>query len=184
MTTKKSLSQILIEHFGFSLQDLETLSKEAEKNKTTLPQPDIIIVGEIRDQETAQVVIETALTGHLVFSTIHTNDASSVVARLYEMGIPAYLIANTLEGVLAQRLVRALYNECKQPDLTLPQADFLDILKEHNIDFSSATFMKPVGCKKCGYTGMKGRTAIHELLIMNKEVRNLCLKGISANIIR
>ncbi|MEN3013211.1 MAG: GspE/PulE family protein [Endomicrobiia bacterium] len=146
--------------------------------------PDIIMVGEIRDQETAQVAMEAALTGHLVLSTIHTNDAPSAVARLYEMGVPTYLIANTLEGVLAQRLIRTLCSECKQPDLTAPQGDLLNMLKEYNIDFISANFMKPVGCKKCNNIGMKGRTAIHELLVMDEELRDLCLKEVSAKKIR
>lgn len=145
--------------------------------------PDIIMVGEIRDQETAQVAMEAALTGHLVLSTIHTNDAPSAVARLYEMGTPTYLIANTLEGVLAQRLIRTLCNECKQLDKN-PSQELLKILDEYKIDYSSATFMKPVGCRKCGNTGMKGRTAIHELLVMNEELRELCLKEVSANRIR
>ncbi|MFN3550905.1 MAG: GspE/PulE family protein [Endomicrobiia bacterium] len=145
--------------------------------------PDIIMVGEIRDQETAQVAMEAALTGHLVLSTIHTNDAPSAVARLYEMGTPTYLIANTLEGVLAQRLIRTLCNECKQQEKSPPQ-ELLKILDEHEIDYSNATFMKPTGCRKCGNTGMKGRTAIHELLVMNEEIRELCLKEVSANRIR
>ena len=145
--------------------------------------PDIIMVGEIRDQETAQVAMEAALTGHLVLSTIHTNDAPSAVARLYEMGAPTYLIANTLEGVLAQRLVRTLCSECKQPD-TNPSDDLIQMLEEYKIDYSSATFMKPVGCRRCGNTGMKGRTAIHELLVMNDDIREVCLKDVSAKRIR
>jgi len=145
--------------------------------------PDIIMVGEIRDQETAQVAMEAALTGHLVLSTIHTNDAPSAVARLYEMGAPTYLIANTLEGVLAQRLIRTLCSECKQPD-TSPSEELIKVLDEYKIDYSSATFMKPVGCRKCGNTGMKGRTAIHELLVMNDEIREICLKDVSAGKIR
>ncbi len=141
--------------------------------------PDIIMVGEIRDQETAQVAMEAALTGHLVLSTLHTNDAPSAVARLYEMGVPTYLIANTLEGVLAQRLVRTLCPDCKQLD-TNPSPELLKLLQEYKIDYSQATFMKPVGCKKCMNTGMKGRTAIHELLVMNDELREVVLKEVSA----
>lgn len=145
--------------------------------------PDIIMVGEIRDQETAQVAMEAALTGHLVLSTIHTNDAPSAVARLYEMGAPTYLIANTLEVVLAQRLIRTLCKECKQPD-NHPSEELLDLLKQNKIDYSKATFMKPVGCRKCNNTGMKGRTAIHELLVMNEELRRLCIKEVSVGPIR
>ncbi len=145
--------------------------------------PDVIMVGEIRDQETAQVAMEAALTGHLVLSTIHTNDAPSAVARLYEMGVPTYLIANTLEGVLAQRLVRTLCSDCKQPD-TSPSEELIKALNEYKIDYSSATFMKPLGCRKCGNTGMQGRTAIFELLVMNDEIREICLKDVSASKIR
>ncbi|MCS7227336.1 MAG: GspE/PulE family protein [Endomicrobia bacterium] len=141
--------------------------------------PDIIMVGEIRDQETAQIAMEAALTGHLVLSTLHTNDAPSAVARLYEMGVPTYLIANTLEGVLAQRLVRTLCSDCKQPD-NAPPGELIKMLDEHKIDYSKATFMKPVGCRKCMNTGMKGRTAIHELLVMNDEIREISLKDVSA----
>ncbi|MCX7716260.1 MAG: GspE/PulE family protein, partial [Endomicrobia bacterium] len=141
--------------------------------------PDIIMVGEIRDQETAQVAMEAALTGHLVLSTIHTNDAPSAVSRLYEMGTPSYLIANTLEVVLAQRLLRTLCKECKQPEPN-PSEELLNVLKEQGIDYSKATFMKPVGCRKCMNTGMKGRTAIHELLVMNDEIREISLKDVSA----
>jgi len=145
--------------------------------------PDIIMVGEIRDQETAQVAMEAALTGHLVLSTIHTNDAPSAVSRLYEMGAPSYLIANTLEMVLAQRLLRTLCKECKQPDPN-PSEELLKILEEQGIDYSKATFMKPVGCRKCNQTGMKGRTAIHELLVMNEELKHLCVKEVSVGPIK
>ncbi|MFQ3675344.1 MAG: GspE/PulE family protein, partial [Endomicrobiia bacterium] len=145
--------------------------------------PDIIMVGEIRDQETAQVAMEAALTGHLVLSTIHTNDAPSAVSRLYEMGSPSYLIANTLEVVLAQRLLRTLCKECKQPDPN-PSEELLKALKEQGIDYSNATFMKPVGCRKCNQTGMKGRTAIHELLVMNEELKHLCVKEVSVGPIK
>lgn len=145
--------------------------------------PDIIMVGEIRDQETAQVAMEAALTGHLVLSTIHTNDAPSAVSRLYEMGIPTYLIANTLEGVLAQRLIRTLCSECKQPDPNPPE-ELLKALEEYKIDYTNATFMKPAGCRRCGNTGMKGRTAIHELLVMNDEIREICLKDVSVKNIK
>ncbi len=142
--------------------------------------PDIIMVGEIRDKETAEVAMEAALTGHLVLSTIHTNDAPSAISRLYEMGAPTYLIANTMQAVLAQRLVRTLCKECKQPDPNPPEL-VVNTLKQYNIDLSNATFMKPQGCKKCAGTGMKGRTAIHELLIMDNELRELCLKEVSSN---
>ena len=145
--------------------------------------PDIIMVGEIRDQETAQVAMEAALTGHLVLSTIHTNDAPSAVSRLYEMGAPSYLIANTLEVVLAQRLLRTLCKECKQPEPS-PSEELLKALKEQGIDYSKATFMQPVGCRKCNQTGMKGRTAIHELLVMNEELKHLCVKEVSVGQIK
>jgi type IV pilus assembly protein PilB len=145
--------------------------------------PDIIMVGEIRDEETARVAMEAALTGHLVLSTIHTNDATSAVSRLHEMGAPMYMVVNTLEAVLAQRLIRTLCKDCKQPD-PHPSEEMLRILKEHHVDLSQATFMKATGCKKCGGTGMKGRTAMHELLIMNEDLRTVCMKEVALTPIR
>ncbi|MEW6040549.1 MAG: ATPase, T2SS/T4P/T4SS family [Elusimicrobiota bacterium] len=140
--------------------------------------PDIIMVGEIRDKETAQIAMEAAMTGHLVLSTLHTNDAPSAITRLSEMGVHTFLIANTLECVLAQRLIQTLCKNCKEPELNPPEK-LLRELEANKIDYLKATFMKAKGCPKCGNRGMKGRTAIHELLVMDEDLRRLCVKEMS-----
>src|SRR5690606_1899116 len=114
--------------------------------------PDIIMVGEIRDLETAEMAVQAALTGHLVFSTLHTNDAASAVTRLTDLGVPPYLIGATLIGVLAQRLVRRLCPSCKAPDAALTAAQLQQILPEWR---PAARFApcKPVGCLDCRMTG-------------------------------
>ncbi|MFH0947998.1 MAG: ATPase, T2SS/T4P/T4SS family [Elusimicrobiota bacterium] len=147
--------------------------------------PDIIMVGEIRDRETGQIAMEAAMTGHLVLSTLHTNDAPSAISRLSEMGIQTFLVANTTECILAQRLVRTLCQACKEPD-TNPSEDLLSMLIVHKIDYSKATFMKTHsgGCPKCGGTGMKGRTAIHEFLVMDEELKRFCIKEVAVGPIR
>lgn len=145
--------------------------------------PDVIMVGEIRDKETAQIAMEAAMTGHLVFSTIHTNDAPSAVARLHEMGIPSFLISSSVECVLAQRLIRKVCKDCKQ-QIKNPTPEFLKIFHDHNIDTSKAVFYKGKGCDTCGGTGYKGRAGIHELLVMNDELRALLLRETAAGPIR
>ena len=144
--------------------------------------PDVIMVGEIRDKETAQIAMEAAMTGHLVFSTIHTNDAPSSVARLHEMGVPSFLISSSLECILAQRLVRRVCAECKEK--YTPQPEFLEYYKTMNIDLAGATFYKGRGCDVCNGTGYKGRAGIHELLVSNDEMRSLILKEIAAGPLR
>lgn len=144
--------------------------------------PDIIMVGEIRDKETAQIAMEAAMTGHLVFSTIHTNDAPSAVARLHEMGVPSFLISGTVEGVLAQRLVRRVCSTCArqiQPDDAMKE-----IFEKYNIDISKAKFMQGKGCDTCNKSGFKGRAGIHELLLMDEDIRRLLLSEISSGPIR
>ena len=145
--------------------------------------PDTIMVGEIRDEETGHIACEAAMTGHLVLSTIHTNDATSVIARLAEMGVAPYLIGSTLESVLAQRLIRTLCKSCKEPDPN-PSQETLQILEEAKIDIKQTNLMKTKGCTKCGNKGMKGRTAIHELMIMNEELRAICKPGIKNDDVR
>lgn len=144
--------------------------------------PDIIMVGEIRDKETAQIAMEAAMTGHLVFSTIHTNDAPSAVARLHEMGVPSFLIGGTIEGVLAQRLVRRVCKECAKP--TQLTDEMKVVFEKYQIDISKAKFMKGKGCPVCNQTGYKGRAGIHELLIMDDDIRHVLLSEISAKPIR
>ncbi|MDD5687310.1 MAG: ATPase, T2SS/T4P/T4SS family [Elusimicrobia bacterium] len=147
--------------------------------------PDIIMVGEIRDKETGQIAMEAAMTGHLVLSTVHTNDAPSAISRLSEMGIHTFLVANTTECILAQRLIGTLCKNCKEPDPN-PSEDLIKLLEFYKIDYSKASFMKihQGGCPKCGTRGMKGRTAIHELLVMDEELRRFCIKEVSVGPIR
>lgn len=128
--------------------------------------PDIIMVGEIRDTDTAQMAIRASLTGHLVFSTIHTNSAWGIVSRLLDMGIPEFLIAGTLNLVVAQRLVRRLCEHCKQPEpITTEQRQVLGERMRSN------TLQKPVGCQKCYHTGFKGRKAIYEVIPIENGLR-------------
>jgi type IV pilus assembly protein PilB len=144
--------------------------------------PDVIMVGEIRDKETAQIAMEAAMTGHLVFSTIHTNDAPSAVARLHEMGVPSFLISSSLECILAQRLVRKVCPECKEKVKPLPE--LMEYYAKYKIDVSKATFYKGKGCDLCNGTGYKGRAGIHELLVMDDNLRSLVLKEVAAGPIR
>jgi type IV pilus assembly protein PilB len=144
--------------------------------------PDIIMVGEIRDKETAQIAMEAAMTGHFVFSTIHTNDAPSAVARLHEMGVPSFLIGGTLEGVLAQRLVRRVCSSCARPINATDEMK--TVFEKYQIDISKAKFMQGKGCETCNKTGFKGRAGIHELLLMNDDIRRLLHTEISAQPIR
>lgn len=139
--------------------------------------PDVIMVGEIRDKETAHIAIESALTGHLVFSTLHTNDAPSAINRLTDMGIEPFLTSSAVAGVLAQRLVRKLCPKCKtafHPDA--------ETLKSLNIRVSpNYTFYGAKGCPHCNNKGYKGRLAIYELLLVNDEIRHLTVERASAN---
>ncbi|THJ34607.1 type II/IV secretion system protein [Lampropedia aestuarii] len=135
--------------------------------------PDIIMVGEIRDLETAEMAIQAALTGHLVFSTLHTNDAPSAVTRLMELGVPAYLINATLLGVLAQRLVRTLCKNCKEPDEGFEVATLEEAVKPWRFNLEGRKIMpyKPVGCTECRMSGYRGRLGLYELLTVNGQVR-------------
>jgi type IV pilus assembly protein PilB len=144
--------------------------------------PDIIMVGEIRDKETAQIAMEAAMTGHLVFSTIHTNDAPSAVARLYEMDVASFMISGTLEGVLAQRLVRRVCKECAKQ--VQPTEEMIALYAHHKIDISKAKFMKGKGCPNCTNSGFRGRLGIHELLVMSDPIRHLMMTEVSAQPIR
>jgi general secretion pathway protein E len=141
--------------------------------------PDVIMVGEIRDIETADISIHSALTGHLVFSTLHTNDAPGAVTRLLDMGVEGFLVSSSLIGVLAQRLVRLICLACKAP--FVPPQEILDKIE---IPEASFTAFQGEGCEECRNTGYKGRTGIFELMIMNEEIRQLVLERGSADIIR
>ena len=132
--------------------------------------PDIIMVGEIRDLETAEMAIQAALTGHLVFSTLHTNDAASAVTRLIDLGVPPYLIGSTVIGVLAQRLVRTLCASCKQPDDGVTRAHLDELVKPWRLNGNVQPY-KPVGCIECRMTGFRGRAGLYELLTVTDAAR-------------
>lgn len=134
--------------------------------------PDIIMVGEIRDLETAEMAIQAALTGHLVLSTLHTNDAPSAITRLLELGVPHYLINATLLGVLAQRLVRTLCPHCRKPAPALGLEAWNGLIAPWKSESAPAVY-QPVGCLECRMTGYKGRVGLYELLVMNDELRTL-----------
>jgi general secretion pathway protein E len=129
--------------------------------------PDIIMVGEIRDRETADMAIQAALTGHLVFSTLHTNDAASAVTRLTDLGVPPYLIGATLIGVLAQRLVRTLCTHCKQPDPSVTAESLAEAVQPWQMKGAVRAY-KPVGCLECRMTGYRGRAGLYELLTVSE----------------
>ena len=145
----------------------------AEGVRTLMRQdPDIIMVGEIRDLETADMAIQAALTGHLVFSTLHTNDAPSAITRLIELGVPSYLINATLLGVLAQRLLRRLCPACRKPDEGTQQALLVEAIKPWNLTGEYRGY-QPVGCLDCRMTGYRGRTGVYELLTISEEFKAL-----------
>jgi type IV pilus assembly protein PilB len=139
--------------------------------------PDILMVGEIRDRETAQIAIEGALTGHMVLSTLHTNDAPSAISRLIEMGIEPFLVASSIDCVVAQRLARTLCSHCKKRTI-VPAA----ILRDHGFaaQFDIDAY-EAVGCVRCGQMGYRGRTGLYEVMTMSEEIRSLALKRASAD---
>ena len=142
--------------------------------------PDIIMIGEIRDLETAEIAIQSALTGHLVFSTLHTNDAPSAVTRLIDMGVENFLLSSTVRGILAQRLLRNICPGCKEVDKTRAnQEEFSALGMTGDIPL-----YKGKGCEKCAFTGFYGRTGIFELLVIDDEIRKLILTNADANQIR
>jgi general secretion pathway protein E/type IV pilus assembly protein PilB len=142
--------------------------------------PDVVLIGEIRDQETAQIAVQASLTGHLVFSTLHTNDAAGAVTRLVDMGVEPYLVASSLEAVLAQRLVRLLCTHCKKPDDSATAQAFKTRLgiPAHTLLYHS------IGCRECRNTGFFGRHAIFEWMDTDEEIRQLILKNASTDLVR
>jgi type IV pilus assembly protein PilB len=144
--------------------------------------PNIILVGEMRDAETAQMGIQASLTGHLVFSTLHTNDAPGAITRMIDMGVPAYLVSSSIIAVLAQRLVRVVCSKCKQPfrptDTALKSAGITQEMA------ANATFMKGKGCAHCQKSGYKGRLGIFELMVMSSKIRELAFEGAATQVIR
>jgi len=144
--------------------------------------PDIVMVGEIRDLETAQIAIQASLTGHLVFTTVHTNDAPSTIARLLDLGLPPFLITATLEGIVAQRLVRKICSQCKtEYEPTEEMLMELDLRPE---DVGDKTFYYGKGCNNCNRTGYRGRTGIYEIMTFNDELRDLVMNHASTAVLR
>ncbi len=144
--------------------------------------PDVILVGEIRDLETAEIAVQAALTGHLVFSTLHTNDASSGITRLINMGIEPFLVSSSLRAIVAQRLVRILCSACKRP-YSLSERELREQGLERYIS-AGQTLYTPEGCEQCLHTGYKGRTALFEILQLEDNLQNLILKTSDSNRIR
>jgi type II secretion system protein E len=140
--------------------------------------PDVIMVGEIRDHETAEIAIHASLTGHLVFSTLHTNDAAGAVTRLLDMGVEPYLVASSLVGVVAQRLLRRVCSNCARPDT--PDENALRAIGIRG-DEPGARFMRGVGCDKCQGTGYKGRQGLYELMIIDEEIRRMTVDRASSS---
>ena len=141
--------------------------------------PDIIMVGEIRDSETAEIAVRAAITGHLVLSTLHTNDSASSVVRLIDMGIEPYLVSSAVIGVISQRLVKELCPNCKIPyEASYSEKSLLGLDTNENI-----TLYRPKGCNKCN-NGYKGRRAVHEVMIVNESIRQLIDNGASIDELR
>lgn len=144
--------------------------------------PDVMMVGEVRDYETAEITIRVALTGHLVFSTIHTNDAAGGVTRLIDMGVEPFLVASAVECFVAQRLVRVICDNCRKE--FKPDKEILKELGVSRMDLSKIKLHEGKGCESCRFTGYKGRTAIYEILVMSEPIRELVLKRSSSDQIK
>jgi general secretion pathway protein E len=144
--------------------------------------PDVILIGEIRDKETADIAVQSALTGHLVFSTLHTNDSASAITRLVDIGVEPFLISSSLIAVIAQRLLRTLCNDCKeayQPDDLAFKSIGMDPER-----YKDRRIYRARGCENCFHTGYKGRNAIFEIMVLNEELRSLILKSHDSNVIK
>ena len=139
------------------------------------------MVGEIRDKETAEIAINASLTGHLVLSTLHTNDSAGAPTRLIDMGVEPFLVASSLLGVIAQRLIRRVCSKCKVPHVP---SDFEMQELGMTVLPKGATVFRGVGCPSCSQTGYSGRTVIHELLIMDDKIRSMVIRNTDANLVR
>jgi type IV pilus assembly protein PilB len=142
--------------------------------------PDVIMVGEIRDRETAQIAVESALTGHLVLSTLHTNDAPSAITRLIEMGIEPFLVASALDCVVAQRLARMLCPSCKRRTI-IPAKVLQESGYKARVELEA---YEPVGCRRCGGSGYRGRVGLYEVMNMTSEIQALALERAPAETVR
>jgi general secretion pathway protein E len=172
-----------VEYNADNINQIQTNSKVGLTFATALrsvlrQDPDIVMVGEIRDTETAQISIQAALTGHLLLSTLHTNNSTAAVTRLADMGIESFLISSTLLGVLAQRLVRKLCTKCKCED-TIPPV----MAQEFDLP-TDALVYKPIGCNECDFTGYAGRVAVGEILVLDDELKELISKTTNDHTIR
>ncbi len=145
--------------------------------------PDVIMIGEIRDLETAQIAVQSALTGHMVLSTLHTNDAASTINRLLDMGMDDYLLTSTVNGILAQRLVRTLCMHCREAHPALPE-----VVEEMQLTrytaASPVVLYRPIGCEECGGTGYSGRVSIVELLVMTDTIRGMIMRHVTSGEVR
>ncbi|MFA5147374.1 MAG: ATPase, T2SS/T4P/T4SS family [Candidatus Omnitrophota bacterium] len=146
--------------------------------------PDVIMVGEVRDRETADIAIRVALTGHLVFSTLHTNDAASGITRLVDIGVEPYLVASSVEAFIAQRLIRLICPDCKHEDKAVPPELKESIARELNIKASEVKVFRGKGCANCNHTGFWGRTAIYEILLVDDTIKDMIFKKASASQIK
>jgi type IV pilus assembly protein PilB len=144
--------------------------------------PDTILVGEIRDSETAEIAIQASLTGHMVFSTLHTNDAPGTITRLRDMGVPPFLITATVEAILAQRLVRRICTQCK--DVLQPTAEMLVDLEMSREDMKGRQFYRGRGCDACHNTGYKGRVGLFELMVINDDLREMIMRNCATDELR
>jgi type IV pilus assembly protein PilB len=144
--------------------------------------PDKILVGEIRDIETAEIAVQASLTGHTVFSTLHTNDAPSTITRLRDMGIQSFLITATVEGILAQRLVRRICTQCRET--TVPSSETLADLDLTPTDIAGKNYYRGRGCDTCNNTGYKGRVGLFELMVMNNNLREMIMQDASTEELR
>ena len=147
--------------------------------------PDVIMVGEIRDLETAEIAIQASLTGHLVFSTVHTNDAAGAITRLVDMGVEPFLVASSLMGVLAQRLIRVLCKDCRMSYFPTPEElKEIGLTAEQVREASGGMLYKPAGCDACNSTGYRGRSGIYEMMLIDDEIRQLILKNVDSGTIK
>jgi type IV pilus assembly protein PilB len=144
--------------------------------------PDTVLVGEIRDKETAEISVQASLTGHLVFSTLHTNDAPSAIARLLDLGLEPFLVTATLEGIVAQRLCRKICNNCKEE--YQPSEEQLMELELRPDDVVGKTFYYGKGCETCNNTGYKGRIGIYEIMLFDDDLRDMIIKHASTQVLR
>jgi general secretion pathway protein E len=180
-----------IEYQLSGISQMQVASKKGMTFATSLrhvlrQDPDVIMIGEVRDAETARMAIQSSLTGHLVFSTLHTNDAAGAVSRLLDLGVEPYLVSSSLLAIMAQRLVRRVCPDCKEE--YTPAAHELRELGllsgEDGLDLGDHKFYMGAGCSKCFQTGYRGRTGLYELMMVNDDVKELIYKRESAGVIK